>query len=294
MSYLYLDHNIYIYMSQELSIKKKISMLKDYGIQCVYSPAHIEEIHVANIQNTAGDYTCTVKKLFSLISDITDDLECLPTLSMGVIVKSESPIQCYKRVKQMDTITRVQNDSEIKFELDKKHYRDMVQMDKHNTNISTLSSEEVWLYPVIAQTIKNFNQNIDAVIQQYNSSKEVIICALVGIDKTLPESYRLLQGGYKIFKNSHKQLEFSIEILFRILNQNGYNAEKSLGKTISGTHDISHAIYATAAKWLFTTDSRFYAKCKAVYSFLEIPTEVVLCKPNTIIESLDSLLTNRN
>lgn len=294
MSYLYLDHNIYIYMLRESSIQQKVNTLKESGIKCVYSPAHIEEIHKASIENIDGNYIDTAEKLFSLISNTTDNLECLPSNSTSVIIREESPLECYKRVKEIDTTKRVQNDSKIKFDVDKEHYQNMVQLDKHNTNISTLSCKEIWLHSAIAQALENFNQEIDIHIEEYNTSLEVFICALMGIDKTLPESYRLSQGGYEIFKESHTQLEYSIEILFRILNQNGYNAEKKLDTTISGTHDVSHAIYATAAKWLLTTDSRFYAKCKAVYSFLEIPTEIILCKPETIIESIDALITNRN
>ena len=78
--------------------------------------------------------------------------------------------------------------------------------------------------------------------------------------------------------------------MFRILNQNGYYSEKKVKTSISGTHDVSHAIYATVARWLLTADSRFYKKCEAVYTFLEVPTKVLLCTHDTIINCLDTII----
>ena len=87
-------------------------------------------------------------------------------------------------------------------------------------------------------------------------------------------------------KNSFPDLEYCIEILFRILNQNGYNAEKSEKNSASGIHDVSHAIYATKANFLLTEDKRFYKKCQAVYSYLGVPTKVVLCDDSNLIGKL--------
>lgn len=294
MPYLYLDHNIYIYALKNSAVQQKILSLKDLGMQCVYSPAHIEEIHTALVGNSDENYIETAKNLFSLVSETTDNLECLPSALSSVVIKKEHPCKCYQRVKQMDTTTRVHNDSEYKFSVDKEHYRNMVKSDKHNTSISTLSCEEIWTHPTVLQALTDFNQNIDYIIQRQNSSLDTLICATMGVDKTLPNSYKLLKGSFEIFQKSHTQLEFSIEILFRILNQNGYNADKSLRTTSSGTHDISHAIYATAADWLLTTDTRFSAKCKAVFSFLGVPTKVVCCKPDYISETLDEIISDLN
>lgn len=294
MPYLYLDQNIYIYALNDSSVQEKIHSLKDFGVQCVYSPAHIEEIHAAIIGSSDKNYIETAKNLFALLSNVTNNLECLPSTSTSVIIKQENPCECYQRVKQMDTTARVNDDSEYKFTIDKDHYQNMVKLDKHNTSISTLSYKEIWTHPSISQVLTAFNQNINYIIQKQNSSLDTLVCAAIGVDKTLPKSYKLLRGGFEIFQKSHTQLEFSIEILFRILNQNGYNADKSLHTTTSGIHDVTHAIYATATNWLLTTDFRFCAKCKAVYSFLGVPTKVVYCKPNGIIDALDDIISTKN
>lgn len=86
------------------------------------------------------------------------------------------------------------------------------------------------------------------------------------VDKTLPDNFCLRRGNFAELEISHKQLEYTIEILFRILNFAGYCSEKSEQTSISGTHDVSHAIYATKADFLVTMDRRFAKKCKAVYN----------------------------
>lgn len=58
---------------------------------------------------------------------------------------------------------------------------------------------------------------------------------------------------YDELKKSHKVLESVIEILFRVLNISGYNADKEEATTISVIHDVTHAIYATKANKLFSS-----------------------------------------
>ena len=126
------------------------------------------------------------------------------------------------------------------------------------------------------------------IVKKHNSSYENFIFKLSGIDKDLPEDLEIHQGMYSEIKNCHKVLEFVIEILFRMLNVHGYNAEKKEDTTISGIHDVSHAIYATQASKLFTVDKRFASKCKAIYYFLGVDTEVILCPQKEISKILQT------
>ena len=80
-------------------------------------------------------------------------------------------------------------------------------------------------------------------------------------------------------------------ILFRILNFAGYCSEKSEQTSISGTHDVSHAIYATKADFLVTMDRKFAKKCKAVYNFLGVRTSVIFCKQNEVVNVLENIVT---
>lgn len=280
---VYLDHNIYIAALNDPSIQDKIISLKDRGIRYVYSPAHIEEIHTANVK--IPNYNKIAEKLFSLISKVTNNEECFPSNGQNaIILRKQLPRKCYLRVKGKDTVSRVYNDSVDRFSVDKSNYQNMINEDKHNTSISTISYEKIWDHSAISQAVDNFNRYINFMILRYNHKalKE-------RLNEYLPENYTLSKGGFKIFRRSHVQLEFSIEILFRILNQNGYNSDKQLNTAISGTHDVSHAIYATRTNILLTSDKRFAEKCKAVYFFLGVPTEVVYCTQDKIKDTLDTI-----
>lgn len=106
---------------------------------------------------------------------------------------------------------------------------------------------------------------------------------LLNIYKTLPDDFCLKKGNFAELEMFHTQLECTIEILFRILNYSGYCAEKNVHTSISGTHDVSHAIYATKTAALITTDLKFSKKCRAVYEFLGVKTDVVFCTQNKLI-----------
>ena len=123
---------------------------------------------------------------------------------------------------------------------------------------------------------------------------EVQILRLLNIDKTLPDNFCLKKGNFVELEISHKQLEYTMEILFRILNYSGYFAEKSEQTSISGTHDVSHAIYATKADVLLTTDLRFAKKCKATYEFLGVKTKVVFCAQNEVMNFLKNISEESN
>ena len=99
--------------------------------------------------------------------------------------------------------------------------------DKHNSSISTIEPDKIWEFPSVKVIIDEFNENREKIIGRYNNSLEVQLLELLNVDKKLPDSFCLQQGNFAMLKSSHKQLEYTIETLFRILNYSGYNAEKS-------------------------------------------------------------------
>jgi hypothetical protein len=72
----------------------------------------------------------------------------------------------------------------------------------------------------------------------------------------------------------HYEMERQIEILFKVLNQIGYFADEER-QYRSGIHDISHAVYATASDFFVIEDKKLRQKCKAVYNYYEVPTQVL-------------------
>lgn len=61
--------------------------------------------------------------------------------------------------------------------------------------------------------------------------------SIFNVDKTLPDNFCLRIGNFAELEISHKQLEYTIEILFRILNFAGYCSEK-VNKLLFRGHNI--------------------------------------------------------
>lgn len=285
--YVYLDHNIYIEALENKKLKNLLVKPKE-KLQCLYSPAHMEEIYRVDTDKTSKCHS-KMKKLKRLVSAVSSDLEVLPSNTV-LQIKKEPPAICYLRVKREDTRERVVNDSLAKLNRDRKHYKSLVEKNKHYSSIPNIEPEKIWDNELVKEIIDNWNDNIKKLIEQYNTSKDVVALSLRGIDKTLPDDFCFQKGNYNKLQKKHNQLEYTIEMLFNLLNYIGYNYEKEQRKAISGTHDISHAIYATKADILLTMDYRFAQKCKAVYSFLGAKTTVIYCKQQDIIDVWNDLI----
>ena len=136
---------------------------------------------------------------------------------------------------------------------------------------------------MIIDLINELNQIMPQIIFNYNLEN-----AILGLDsdRMIPEGFQIQSGMYPQLKQKHSELELVIDILFSILNFCGYNADKEEKKVVSGIHDVSHAIYATAADKFFTFDKRFAKRCQAVYYFLGAETEVVACDYKKIVDGL--------
>lgn len=282
----YLDYNIYIYSLSDESIAQVVECLKKKSVQFFYSPAHVEEVYKAFVEE-GKNYLENKEKILCQISKFTNNMEYLPSTA-GVIIKKESPFECYKRVAGIDTTQRIEFDGKEKYQVDKIYYKQLCDKDKTYKNVSNVEFNKIWDCDDIVNTISQLNNNMQEIVKRNNSSYENLIFKLLGIDKNLPEDLEIYQGMYSEIKNCHKVLEFVIEILFRMLNIYGYNAEKKEDTTISGIHDVSHAIYATQANKLFTVDKRFANKCKAIYHFLGVDTEVILCPQKEISKILQT------
>lgn len=287
METIYLDHNIYIYALSNPSIMETITSYKK-KVKFVYSPAHIEEVHKA-LKEKGDSYAPTAKEIFELISIATNNLELLPS-NVTIVFQRERPEKCYERVFGNDTTDRVKADSNARFQKDTNSYDALLATDKHYQSLSTIAPDKIWNVSIIKDALTELNQNMPTIVRKQNCSLDTLYCALIGADKTLPLNLQIEPNSFQKFKQSHTQLEFVIELLFRILSLSGYNTDKSESKAISGTHDVSHAIYATETAKFFTTDKRFAQRCKAVYQFLGVPTQVIVCKPDQISRTLQSSL----
>lgn len=283
MKTFYLDYNFYIYALSDPAILHTINSCKK-EVEFAYSPAHIEEVYKALV-NKGESYSQTAKEILESISLTTNNLELLPSPT-GIIYQKEHPVKCYHRVSSMDTTDRVETDSKRRFQSDTDEYHRLLAEDKHHQSTSTLSPEKIWNYPIIKKAIDDLNREMPQVVQRQNQSRDTFLCLLLGADKRLPTDLQFERNSFPKLKKSHTQLEFIVEILFRILSFYGYNTDKHESKAISGTHDVTHAIYATETDKFFTTDERFAQRCRAVYFFLGVPTQVISCKVDQIVPTL--------
>lgn len=287
MSYLYIDHNIFIQTLYVNELKTYLCQLSNKNVNVIYSPAHIEEIHKV-YANEQSNFKDRMPGLLANISEITNNKESFPT-AKGLVIKIENPNECYLRVSEYDTRDRVEVDGLSKMGVDKKHYAELLAQDKHNQSISNIPNDKIWEHPAVKQIVDDLNNNIQMIIQQNNSSIDVKRLYMLGINKKLPSSFKFKRGNFSRLVNSHKELEYTIEVLFRVLNYCGYYADKKPETAISGIHDVSHAIYATKADVFVTTDNRFAQRCMAVYSFLGIKTKVIACKEEEILNTIKNL-----
>lgn len=285
MPILYFDHNIYIYSLTNEDLRNKLKTLSKEKYKCIYSPAHIEEIFKASSENNSYE---SREGLLSIISAVTSNLEAFPQSppNQAIIIRTEEPSDCYRRVARFDSTDRVASDSIARLKDDQMHYKPLMKEVKKYCNISNIPPLKIFDYDLVKSKIDELNQNIEAEINKYNLSIENLFLSMIGCCKKLPDDFCFEKNRYALMINDHTQLEYTIEILFRVLNYCGYNAEKN---AISSTHDVSHATYATAADYLFTTDTHFALKCQAVYSFLGVKTKIIHCSVPDIISKIEEI-----
>lgn len=168
----------------------------------------------------------------------------------------------------------------------------LVDIDKHNQSISNINPSEIWSNDVIQQRIEQLHADREKDIKLFNSRLVVQMLSSIGVDKRLPEDFSFEPNQFDSrLRNSHKELEFTIETLMRVLNNSGYNAEKKEKTIVSSTHDVSHCIYGTVSDFLFTMDKKFSLKCEAVYQYIGVSTKVIYCSmPENVIEALAKYL----
>ena len=275
---IYLDHNVYINCQECEGLKDFISTRCDNKhIQVLYSPAHIEEVYRVDALPDSPRKAGTAE-LLKIIDEITHSTDILPS-DKGLVIRHEKTSTVYERVKSYDTTDIVEQDSKARFQADTEHYTKMREENRRNQYISTIAPAKIWDYPEVKKYVDYFNEHSRDIVRAYNNSMRMFAAMLISqTDRSLPEDLCLQKGNYNTrLKYSHKELEYTIEILMRILNLCGYRGEKDEGLALSSTHDTTHCIYATATDCIISMDKNFSIKCEAVYSFLGADTQVIFC-----------------
>lgn len=278
MKNIYLDHNVYIQASVDNTLYNFLLHLKnDINIKFLYSPAHIEEIYKVK-SNEDSKLKNQQDKLIENISSITCDNETFPT-HKGIIIKKENPLECYKRVKDNDTTKLIESHGELRRRHDCENFKKFSEREKKL--ISSMSFTEIWEHELVKSELNKLNNKTN----RYN-----LLCTLFGFGSGLSQNFSFKKGNFNILKNSFHDLEFAIQELFDVLNFCGYKGERNQRTNTSRIHDVTHAIYATKADYLISADSKFVYKCKAVYYYLGVPTQVIHTEQSNIKNTLNNII----
>lgn len=249
---IYFDYNIFVNYLED-DDKKVFDYLNNEkeNYTFVYSPAYLEE--VANI---TGDSE-RINHYIDGISQLFNDQEFLPTIDKGIILYKEKPRDCYKRVINGIVLTDFAEKLNNSF-LNQKNYFDKLkmEMDIRTVEINNIEPESIFMDSRIREFVESTSQLGDLYYVDHIEKLKI----------------------WNVIKNNHNKIQDYISYLFDILEVVGYHPEKSkdaVKKFRSRMHDVSHAIYGSQADYFVIEDKKFRIKCKAVYSFLGISTQIL-------------------
>ena len=277
MKYIYLDHNVYIETLEDNDLYDFLNAEKNNkDIKFLYSPAHIEEIYKVK-SNGNSKFKDKMEPLMLNISEITCNSELSPS-KKNIILRRENPLDCYRRIESNDTTKIIEYIGDISRREDCEKFDSLSR--KEQKSISTIPFNEI----LENEIIKSELAKLDNSIKKYN-----LACALMN-KKGLTKNFSFKKGNFNNLRNSFHDLEFTIQELFRVLNFCGYKGERKENTNTSRIHDVTHAIYATKSNYLISADSKFVDKCKAVYYYLGVATEVIYTKLNNIKNTLNDII----
>lgn len=272
----YFDYNIYQKISKD-NIKINDEFLKFNDI--FLSVAHVEEYYKAYKNDVKDLNKDSLKRLKDLMIDISKKRIILnPSEKTGIRAKYQTFDSCYDIVQKYDTRSIIEKKGEEINKLEKSIVETLRKEDSIARHNSSLDIKLIWEQPEVIEKIARFGD----FYKDYNKQCFDILCSVYGkeaakkINSNLPTNFDLCQDCFKKDIPPFNLLECIIEYLFKVLSMCGYHRDKEVRKTISGIHDISHAIYATYCGYFVTLDANFRKRLEAIYYYLGLKTELLL------------------
>ncbi len=273
MKKLYLDHNIIIELTSENISRDDLLINDEFGI--FYSPAHIEEIAVSEKRDNIEKNI--IEKDLEIISKLTLNKELLPNhgekedCNDGIYIKSEHPQKCYQRVVDQYQVNDEAEDlNEAVLSISKENNF----FGNEPSKINNTTPEQI-LRKILDEVhithkerfIFNYNNHIIFINQEYNINLE---------------PFKELYFKFNDFRDNFFKILIIIEMLANLLEAHGYYYEKPnhkkqplVEKARSRMHEVTHMIYASYCNRFITGDKKIFYKTKAIYSYLDIRTEVL-------------------
>lgn len=276
---VYLDFQIFDRCAKNSEIKEFIMKQRD---TCDFfcSTAHLEELYRAT--KNAGINLENQKKAQALRTSI-EQVCCRGILNpggykQGIVLRDESIDECLYRIKKYDTREEIESGAES---LNEQH--NQPPSFSHNYNCSNEKWKAIWDEDCTKHDITERNR-CNNICNQMHMLREKL-CRIYGeseaqrqICKAWKSVCPICPASYKDMKNFYGRLEYVIEQLSRALSKVGYYREKDERRFNSGEYDITHIIYGTYCDYFVTEDKRLYNKAKAIYYYLQVPTEVLTLK----------------
>ena len=280
---VYLDFQIFDMCTKNSEIKEFIMKQRD---TCDFfcSTAHLEELYraVKNAGKNPEKALENQKKAQALRTSI--EQVCHRGIlnpgghEQGIVLKDESIEECLDRIEKYDTREEIKSGAKI---LNEQH--NQPPSFSHSYNCSNEKWKAIWDEDCTKRGIAEQNWCDNICNQMRMLYKK--LCQVYGKSMAryhICEAWKsvcsICRGSYKDMKNCYGKLEYVIEQLSRVLSKVGYYREKDERRFNSGEYDITHIIYGTYCDYFVTEDNRLYNKAKAIYYYLQVPTEVLTLK----------------
>lgn len=249
MKRLYLDYNVISYLKSNLQPELTAAVNRAVRDQLiVFSPAHLEDIAVSEKRAKGG--ASFVKDEIEFLAEIACKNALRPIDGYQVVLYHESPQDCYERVVKMyeenDLAEQISDD---------------VIADSHD-------------WP--AGNPKTMNNIDPADVLRHITHREIIVWALAAAKKIEgDEMMKAVFWKFDDLKNRFRVFEAYVELAANRLEKIGYYRE-ARDKSRARLHDVSHIIYAAYCDTFVTADKRLAKKAQAIYSLLNVSTQVLL------------------
>ena len=312
---IYLDSNIYISIAKreknyEYTLAK-INNLHKKGIIFPHAPPHAEEISARIINNREPD---VAKKFFNLVIKFNSGFGYKPGFSnkkeTEEIISFFENNEDYKNKPEIQKILNIFKDNLKKINLgllNEDHFKTLLVKDDFNECLTRVDkhldlteyAKKNEIYHLGRRNKEKLTSNFGKIgksLDNITTFEEFHKRYKVGpniLSKIPPEKIFDDINFVKFLKDqdinidkiptgdelskSHHQKENIITLILNVMEKAGYNQEeKNHEATLTGRmHDVSHAIYASRAKYFVTNDIRFSKKVIATYTKLKIDTKVI-------------------
>ncbi|MCV6607365.1 MAG: hypothetical protein OIF32_04065 [Campylobacterales bacterium] len=295
------EKNIFVYIDQNILVH----LLKHKGNKTSFIPKILNECRIEYSRNVITPvYSYETIKEISRSDEKLEYIELLKTIKAeyieNILDKNFNNIVEVQITKKDPTLIFNSLDEKFKNPLDQLNKKLLggeqdVSLNEINDNIISFIENFLETNPQNSSMFEeqlrvlktnNFKEEDMIFVKNmgFNSSALGNLEPKTAIQKIFNDPQKYYKGKYNNSLDSITELISKsslfekINILYHLLNSIGYKRDKAIDNDNypNSMSDMTHAGYALYCDYLLTTDKKMSKKANAVYSYLEISTEVVL------------------